>query len=149
MSDVQAETGMVLYRSKRFASIDIRVSNPASSSVLRFLNESEGELQLSVAMIEGVPKTAGPGPSAPSAVGNHLISGGGHFTVAFDVPYGGSSSAGNSWITRFALWSPDGSSKPRRFRLSLVNCPGRVYYGEGVPGNRPGDNFATVQFDTL
>lgn len=140
MPDVQAEAGQNIYVEAGFASVDISVSNPATSSHIRLGNKSDEILRLVISMIEGVPKRADPGPTPPSAVGVFDIRPGGQFTVAFHIPYGGGA-AQNTWRTNFSLLPTAAGTalRARHFQLTLVNAPGRS-------GTTAGDNLCTVQF---
>ena len=140
MPDVPAETSAEVYSRPRVFHAVLEVSNPATSSYLRFFNDSKERLRLTVIMVQGVP-SEGNAPEPPSALGAHEIEPRQQYTVAFHDPRGGGP-AGNSWVTNFTIGSTVSGSTIRLTRISvnLVNGPGAM-----PSARRAGSNWTTIQ----
>jgi len=135
--DIDAEASAEIYNRPGLVRMVLEVSNPASSSYIRFWNLTTEILRLVIVMERGLPRTAHPGASPPSAIGNHDIGPSGSYVVAFHIR-DGSDAASNVWRTRFGL------GPTLNLRVTLINAPGTN------PANPSwGDNWATVQVEEL
>jgi hypothetical protein len=135
--DIDAESSAQVFSSDGLVRMVLRVSNPASSSYLRFSNLTTEILRLAIVMERGLPRTADPSARPPSAIGNHDIAPSGWYDVAFHVP-DGSDAASNVWSTRFGLGPSAGGTGVSTLNLRVILING--------PSN---DNWATVQIETL
>ena len=135
--DIDAETSAEIFNQPGLVRMVMQVSNPASSSYIRFWNLTTEILRLGIVMERGLPRTADPGPRPPSAIGNHDIGPSGWYDVAFHER-DGSDPATNVWSTRFGLGPSDGGTglPSLTLRVMVINAPRR-------------DNWATVQVETL
>jgi hypothetical protein len=140
MPDVRADSSLEVYSRAGVFRAVLNVSDPATSSYLRFFNDSKERLRLTVIMVQGVP-SEGNAPTPPSAIGTHDIDPGQQYTVAFHDSLGGGTAA-NAWVTNFTIGSTVPRSTIRLVRISvnLVNGPGAM-----PGGRRPGANWTTIQ----
>jgi hypothetical protein len=135
MPDVGAENAATVWERARFGRLQLRASNPATSSVLAIQNSGDPMRVRINTMPPGVPEVAGGG----TAMGfDREIAAGDQVQLLMDIPRGGGP-GGNTWRMAVTLSSVPRPDDDVVIRLDVVNAPG------WLPGGTPGDNKVSYE----